>query len=110
MNNYDEKRGISPEAKTYTLYLSLMDKITSFAPIGIFTIVGILILSGILKNAKGEPPQFIGIFFLIMAAWFWYLVSSIPYKINLYSNFEIEFISLIRRRRVSPVDIVSIKP
>jgi hypothetical protein len=110
INDYGEKRGVTSQAKTYILYLPWWAKITSFVPVGIFTLLAILFLSGVLQNAKGEPPQFIGFFFLLGAAWFWYFVSSTPYKIKVYGNFEIEFISLIRRRRVSPVDIVSIKP
>lgn len=110
MNNYDGKRGIIPEIKTYSLYLSLPDKIMTFAPAGIFTIVAILLLSGVLQNANGEPPKFIGFFFLLGAAWFWYFVSSVPYKIKVYGNVEIEFIGLLRKRRVSPIDIVSIRP
>jgi len=43
-----------------------------------------------------------------MAAWFWYFVLSIPNKINVYDNIEIEFVSLIRKKRVSPTDIESV--
>ena len=82
----------------------------TFAPAGIFTIVAILLLSGVLQNAKGEPPQFIGFFSLLGATWFWYFVSSVPYKIKVYGNVEIEFIGLLRKRGVSPIDIVSIRP
>jgi hypothetical protein len=45
-----------------------------------------------------------------MTAWFWYFVLSIPNKINVYDNIEIEFVSLIRKKRVSPADIESIQP
>jgi hypothetical protein len=110
MNNYRGERGTTPEVKTYNLYLPWRAKITSFVPVGIFTLVAILFLSGVLQGAKGEPPQFVGFFFLLGAAGFWYFVSSTPYKINVYGNFEIEFVSLIRRRRVFPADILSIKP
>jgi hypothetical protein len=110
MNNYDVEKGITSEVKTYNLYLSWGAKITSLVPVGIFTLVVFLFLSGVLQDAKGEPPQFIGFFFLLGAAGFWYFVSITPYKIKVYGNIEIEFISLIRKRRVSPVDIVSIKP
>jgi len=99
-----------PEPKTYALYLPSSDKISTFAPIGIFTLVGFLLVSGLLQNAKGEPPQFIGIFFLAMAGCFSYFVLSIPHKINVYNNIEIEFVSLIRKKRVSPTEIESIKP
>jgi hypothetical protein len=109
MNNFGAERGLTPGVKTYTLYLSRWAKITSFIPVGIFTLMAILILSGIFKNAKGGPPEFIGIFLLIMAAWFWYFILSLPYQIKVYGNVEIEFVSLLHRRRVSPMDIVSIK-
>jgi len=110
MNNFDAERGLTPGVKTYALYLSRWAKITSFIPVGIFTLMAILFLSGVFKNAKGGPPEIIGIFFLIMAAWFWYFISSLPYQIKVYGNIEIEFVSLLRRRCVSPMDIVSIKP
>ena len=110
MNNFDAERGLTPGVKTYALYLSRWAKITSFIPVGIFTLMAILFLSGVFKNAEGGPPEFIGIFFLIMAAWFWYFISSLPYQIKVYGNVEIEFVSLLRRRRISPMDIVSIRP
>ena len=110
MNHFDAERGLTPGVRTYSLYLSWWGKITSFIPVGIFTLMAILFLSGILKNAKGGPPEFIGIFLLIMAAWFWYFISSLPYQIKVHGNVEIEFVSLLRRRRISPMDIVSIKP
>ena len=110
MNNYAGKKGITPEVKIYNLYLPWGTKITSFLPVGIFTLVAILLLSGLLKNARGEPPQFIGFFFLIGAAWFWYFATSIPYRMNVQGNLEIEFVSLIRRWRLSPLEIVAIKP
>lgn len=98
------------DPKTYTLYLTASHKISIFAPVGVFTLVGFLLVSGLLQNAKGEPPQFIGLFFLAMIAWFSYFVLSIPNKIKVYDNIEIEFVSLIRKKRVSPTDIKSIKP
>jgi hypothetical protein len=110
MNHFDADRGLTSGIKTYTLYLSRWAKITSFIPVGIFTLMAILFLSGIFKNAKGGPPEFIGIFFLIMAAWSWYFISSLPYQIKVHGNVEIEFVSLLRRRRFSPMDIVSIQP
>ena len=110
VNTFDGKRETTSEVKTYSLYLSWGTKITSFVPVGIFTLVGILFLSGLLQNSKGEPPQFVGLFFLIGAAWFWYFAVSIPYRIKVQGNLEIEFVSLIRRWRVSPVEIVAIKP
>ena len=110
MNNFDTERGLTPGVKTYALYLSGWAKITSFIPVGIFTLMAILFLSGVFKNTKGGPPEIIGVFFLIMAAWFWYFISSLPYQIKVYGNVEIEFVSLLRRRRISPMDIVSIRP
>jgi len=110
MNNFPAERGLTPGVKTYALYLSRWAKITSFIPVGIFTLMAILFLSGVFKNAEGGPPEFIGIFFLIMAAWFWYFISSLPYQIKVYGNVEIEFVSLLHRRRISPMDIVSIRP
>jgi hypothetical protein len=44
-----------------------------------------------------------------MAAWFWYFISSLPYQIKVYGNVEIEFVSLLHRRGISPMDIVSIR-
>jgi hypothetical protein len=110
MNHFDAERGLTHGVKTYTLYLSRWAKITSLIPVGIFTLMAILFLSGIFKNAKGGPPEFIGMFFLIMAAWFCYFISLLPYQIKVHGYVEIEFVSLLRRRRISPMDIVSIKP
>ena len=103
----DEKRSTS-DAKTYNLYLPWAVKIILLIPLGIFAILAILFL--VFGSLKGGPPKFVGIFFLGWVAWFCYFISSIPYKINAYGASEIEFISLTRNRRVSPVDIISIKP
>jgi len=110
MSNDNIETGITSDVKTYNLYLSWGAKITSFVPVGVFTLVAILLISGILQDSRGGPPQFIGIFFLFGAVFFCYFVSSTPYKIRVYGSLGIEFISLIRRKRVSPVDIISIKP
>jgi hypothetical protein len=98
------------EPKTYNLYLTLMAKIATFAPPAILALVGFLFLSGAFQSAKGEPPQFIGVFFLIVPAGIWYFILSIPHKIKVYETGEIEFVSVLRKKRVMPLEIQSIKP
>ncbi len=110
MANYGGEKGISSDIKTYNLYISWGAKIASFVPVGVFTLVAILLISGVLQDSKGGPPRLIGFFFLFGAVGFFYFVSSTPYKIRVSGSFEIEFISLIRTRRVTSVDIISIKP
>jgi hypothetical protein len=51
----------------------------------------------------------IGIFWLGMLSWVWYWILSIPYKIQVHETTEIEFIGLIRRRRIKAMEIQSIK-
>jgi hypothetical protein len=100
-----------PEPKTYNLYLSLMLKLMIFGMLALFTIVGLLLLSGVFFSGEGNgPPRFFGIFWLGIVGWNWYWILSLPHKITVSETGEITFISLLRRRSVSGAEIESIKP
>ncbi len=100
-----------PELKTYNLYLSLIIKIWIFGILGLFTIVGLLFMSGVFFPGGGNgPPRFFGIFWLAIVGWYWYWILSLPHKITVSETGEITFISLLRRRSVSGAEIESIRP
>lgn len=100
-----------PEPKTYKLYLSLMLKVMIFGMLGLFTIVGLLLVSGVFLSSEGNgPARFFGIVWLGMVAWNWYWILSFPHKITVSGTGEITFVSLIRRRSISGAEIKSIKP
>jgi hypothetical protein len=100
-----------PEPKSYTLYLSFMLKLMIFGTLGLFTVVGLLMVSGIFLSAGGNgPPRLFGIFWLGMVGWNWYWILSFPHTIAVSETGVITFISLLRRRSVSGIEIESIKP
>jgi hypothetical protein len=109
---YDGERETNlPELKTYKLYLSLVVKLMIFGMLGLFTIVGLLLVSGVFPSAEGHgPPRFFGILWLGMVGWYWYWILSFPHKITASETGEIIFISLLRRRTVFGAEIESIKP
>ena len=97
------------EPKTYKLYLSFTVKLISFGVLGLFTIVGLLLVSGVFLSADGNgPPRIFGIFCLGIIGWNWYWILSLPHKITVSETGEITFISLLWRR--SGTEIESIKP
>lgn len=98
------------EPKIYNLYLSRLGQFAILVPPGVLTLAGFLLLSGVLPNPRGAPILLIGIFCVIGAAWNWYFILSIPYRITVYETGEIEFISVLRKRRFLPHEIESIKP
>ncbi len=99
------------EARTYRLYLSLYLKVMIFGALGLFTVGGLLVTSGVfLPSESNGPPRLVGIFLLGISGWFWYWVLSIPRRIVVSESGQIEFVSLLRRRRTVPLEIESITP
>ena len=79
--------------------------------LGIFAVVGLVLVSGILISAEGNgPPRVFGIFWLAMVGWNWYWILSFPHRITVSETGEIIFVSLLRRTSVSGREIKSIKP
>jgi hypothetical protein len=100
-----------PDMKSYHLYLQRYVKIFLFGMLGIFTIVGLVFLSGVLQSAKGDgPPRVVGIFWLGLVSWYWFWVLSMPHTIAVSESGNVEFISVIRRRRTTLREIASVKP
>ncbi len=82
-----------------------------FGMLGLFTIVGLLLVSGVFLTAEGNsPPRFFGILWLGMVGWNWYWILSFPHMITVSETGETTFISLLRRRSVPGREIESIKP
>jgi hypothetical protein len=81
-----------------------------FGMLGLFTILGLLLVSGLFISGGNGPPRFFGIFWLGIVAWNWYWILSLPHKITISDTGEITFTSLLRRRTVSGAEIESIKP
>jgi len=98
------------EPKIYPLYLTRIDKITIFAPVIIFMLVGIFFGLSLSRSMGRGPTPFLAFFWLIPIGFFWYFILSTPYRINVDPTGEIEFISVLRKRRVMAMEIESIKP
>jgi hypothetical protein len=79
--------------------------------LALFTIIGLLMLSGLLQSAKGDgPPRVVGIFWLGIVSWYWYWVLSMPHTIVVSESGKVEFIGIIRKRMTALREIQSIKP
>jgi len=77
----------------------------------VFVSVGTIIVVGpaLFRNWTG-PPWFMGFIFLAILGGNALWVLSIPHKIMFHQDETVEFISVLRRRRVPVREIVSIKP
>ncbi len=79
--------------------------------LAIFTIIGMLMVMGLLQLSKGDgPPRVFGVFWLGMVSWYWYWVLSLPHTIIVSESGQVDFIGVIRKRQISLRNIVSIKP
>lgn len=97
--------------RVYRLYISLYPKIMIFGVLGLFSVIGILMITGVLQSQdNGGPPVFFDVLWIGMVSFLWYMVLSLPHRIEVAENGEINFVSLIRQKRVKPYEIVSIKP
>ncbi len=98
--------------KTYKLYIQRPIKLFMSGMVIIFTVTGVLMLTGVLKDAHGNgPPWFVGLFFLLIIGFnTYYWVLRIPYQIIATSDGNVEFISLLRSKRVAAREIRSIRP
>ncbi len=100
-----------PDVSAYHLYVQRYAKIMIFGMLGVFTIVGLLFITGIFQSSNGDgPPRAVGIFWLGIVGWYWYWVLSIPHTIGVSESGNVEFISVIGTRRTTLRDIKSIKP
>jgi len=99
------------EPKTYRLYLPLSVKVMIFAMPIFLMVLGLLLFSGVLPfRGSSQPPKVLGIFWLAMIGWLGYLILSVPHRIEVSENGDVEFRSLLRQRRMTSLEIVSIKP
>jgi hypothetical protein len=99
------------EALAYKLYFPLSLKIMLSIMAVAFTSVGIIIVVGpaLFQNGAG-PPWFFSLIFLVFIVGCAIRILSIPHRIMLHRDETVEFISVLRRRRVPARAIVSIKP
>ena len=99
------------EMKTYDLYLSRLFKIMVFGMLGLFTVIGIIILaSGFIFSGANGLPWFFGFFFIAIVAWNFYYIFSFPYRITVSGTGEISFIGVLKSRQLTTSEIKSITP
>lgn len=97
--------------KSDHLYIQRHLKILSFGMLALFTIIGLLMLTGLLQSAKGTgPPRVYGIFWLGIISWYWYWILSMPHTIVVAESGQVEVVSVIRRRQTTLREIQSIRP
>jgi hypothetical protein len=104
--------GGSGTMKTYYLYIQRMLKVMLVVVTVFLVVFALLLLSGVLKDQKGQgPPWFMGIFFLAVVGFNrYYWVLRIPHRIEVSADGQVEFICLVRRKRIAARDIRSIAP
>jgi len=97
--------------KSYHLYIQRYLKILILGILALFTIIGILMITGLFQSSKGEgPPRIIGVFWLGMVGWYIYWVFSLPHTITVSASGQVQFIGVLRKRQTSLREIQSIKP
>jgi len=99
------------EVRTYSLYMSIYLKLVLFGTLGLFTVIGLLAALGPAIAFWDDDPQWLfGIFWLAILCWLWYVILSIPHRITVHADDQIEFVSILRRKQFLPLEIKSIKP
>lgn len=97
--------------KSYHLYIQRHLKILMIGMLVIFSVIGLLFISGLFQSAKGDgPPRFVGIFWFAIIFWNGYWVLSLPHTIVVSESGQVEFIGVIRKRQTKFREIQSIKP
>ena len=98
--------------KTYNLYIQRTLKIMVIAVLVVLLLIALLLLSGVIKDRHGDrPPWIMGMFFLAVAGFNgYYWVLRIPHRISVTGDGHIEFVSLVRKKRLAARDILSIAP
>jgi hypothetical protein len=90
--------------KTYNLQISPMLRVMSFVGLGMLTFVApALILSS-------GGPVFILVPLLAVAAWNWWVVLTIAYRVVIRDDGTLEWVALARRVTVLPEKIRQISP
>lgn len=99
------------DTKTYPLYVSTYIKLMVFGVLGLFTVIGVLAALGPAIGFGDDTPQWLfGTFWLAVVGWLWYVILTIPHRITVQADDQIEFVSILRRKRLLPLEIKSIKP
>jgi hypothetical protein len=96
--------------QTYELYFPPSLKIMLSVMVLVFSsAAAIIVIGAALSPNWAGPPWFVGLFLLAVLGGNALWVLSLPHRIELYQD-TIEFISVLRRRRVPAREILSIKP
>jgi hypothetical protein len=97
--------------KAYHLYIQRHLKILMIGMLTVFSIIGLLFLSGIFQTAQGDgPPRLVGIVWIGIIGLYSYWVLSLPHTIIVSQSGKVEFMSVLRKRQTTLREIQSIKP
>jgi len=97
--------------KTYHLYVQRYLKVLIFGMLTLSTGIDFLIISGVFHSSNGNgPPRLVGLLWLLIVSWYWYLVLTIPHTIVLSESGQVAFNGVIRKRLTTMREINSIKP
>jgi len=77
----------------------------------LFTVIGFLMTSGAFHSSHGNgPPRLVGLLWLFIVSWYWYLVLTIPHTIVVSESGQVAFNSVICKRLTTMREINYIKP
>jgi hypothetical protein len=97
--------------KTYHIYIPRYLKVLMIGMLVMFSVIGLSFASGIFQSAKGDgPPRVVGIFWIVIIAWYAYWVLSLPHTIFISESGAVTFIGVVRKRETTLREIRSIKP
>jgi len=98
-------------AREYHLYIQPHLKILIFGLLTLFAVMGLLMLTGVFHSPHGNgPPRLIGLIWICIVIWYWYLVLTIPHTITVSESGLVEFKSFFRKQLTAMREINSIKP
>jgi hypothetical protein len=100
-----------PEEKIYRLYLPWATKAYLLGTLFVLLVVTVLaFVMPFIVTGPDAPPAFIGVFFLFIVGGNLFWILRLPHQILLHGDATIEFRAVIRKVRMNPIEIASLKP
>lgn len=90
--------------KTYDLALPLLLRAMPFVALGMMTFVAPVVI------LTSDGPTFLLVLLIPVAAWNWWVVLTLVYRVIVHQDGTIEWVALARRVKTAPEDVRQIAP
>jgi hypothetical protein len=90
--------------RNYELCVARVVRVWLFVVVALITFVAPVVF------LRSGAPLFVLVFLLGMAAWQWWLLLTLPYRIVVHDDGAIEWVALLRRIKMLPEEVREIRP